>query len=186
MSDRTWLSVSMPYVLPTSAGQDDVWAADAAQQGGVGTQRLLEVAEIVPAAEVAEALRVEPGTPVVARRRLMLLDDRPVELTDSYYPTSIARGTALAEPRKIRGGAVGLLAMLGYEPGLVREDVYTRMPDEAEQRVLDLSGQDWVLGLTRLLSTREGVPIEASVMTMVPHGRRLRYEMTINDPDGGS
>nr|WP_231935216.1 UTRA domain-containing protein [Micromonospora viridifaciens] len=176
----------MPYVLPGSAGQGDIWAADAERQGGVGTQRLLDVAEVVPGAEVAEALQVEPGSPVVVRRRLMLLDDRPVELTDSYYPVSIARGTALAEPGKIRGGAVGLLATLGYEPGLVREDVYTRMPDEAERRMLGLSGQEWVLGLTRLLSTRQGVPIEASVMTMVPQGRRLRYEMTINEPDGGS
>ncbi|MGN9774915.1 GntR family transcriptional regulator [Micromonospora sp. H33] len=186
MNGRPWLSVSMPYVHPQSPGQEDVWAADAAQQGGVGTQRLLEVTETMPTTEVAKALQLEAGTPVVVRRRLMLLDDRPVELTDSYYPLSIAQGTALAEPRKIRGGAVGLLAELGYAPGLVREDVYTRVPDEDERRVLGLSGREWVLGLTRLLSTRGGVPIEVSVMTMVPQGRRLRYEMSISEPNGES
>ncbi|SCE71137.1 UTRA domain-containing protein [Micromonospora purpureochromogenes] len=180
MTGPEWLSVSMPYVVPRSPQDGDAWAEDATQQGGVGSQRLLEVAKVVPAVEVAEALQVQPGALVVVRRRLMLLNDQPVELTDSYYPASIASGTALAEPRKIRGGAIGLLAELGYRPGQVREDVYTREPDAAERRLLNLTGQDWVLGLTRLLSTRQGVPIEASVMTMVPQGRRLRYELTID------
>lgn len=180
MSGPEWLSVSMPYVVPRSPQAGDAWAEDAAQQGGVGAQRLLDVAEVVPTVEVAEALQMEPGAPVVVRRRLMLLNDQPVELTDSYYPGYIASGTALAEPRKIRGGAIGLLAELGYRPGQVREDVYTREPDAIEREVLNLTGQEWVLGLTRLLSTREGVPIEVSVMTMVPQGRRLRYELTVD------
>ncbi|MET7706117.1 UTRA domain-containing protein [Micromonospora sp. NPDC005413] len=180
MSGPEWLSVSMPYVLPRSPQDKDAWAEDAAQQGGVGTQRLLEVSEVASTTEVAEALQVEPGAPVVVRRRLMLMDEQPVELTDSYYPVSIAHGTPLAEPRKIRGGAVGLLAELGYRPGQVREDVYTRAPDAVERSALNLTGQEWVLGLTRLVSTREGVPIEVSVMTMVPQGRRLRYELTVD------
>ncbi|NJP34244.1 UTRA domain-containing protein [Micromonospora thermarum] len=177
---REWLSVSMPYVRSHEAHGGDAWAADAAGQGGVGTQRLLEVREVVPVAEVAEAFRLAPGDRVIVRRRLMLLDGQPVELTDSYYPVSIARGTALAEQRKIRGGAVRLLAELGYRPRRVREDVYTRQPDAAERRMLDLTGHEWALGLTRVLSTEEGVPVEVSIMTMVPWGRRLRYELSID------
>lgn len=180
MGGAEWLSVSMPYVVPHSPQDRDVWSAEAAQHGGIGTQRLLEVGEVIPPAGIAEALQIEPRTPVVVRRRMMLLNDQPVELTDSYYPTSIARGTALAEHGKIRGGAVSLLAELGYRPGQVREDVYTRVPDAAERSALDLTERDWVLGLTRLLSTHEGVPIEASVMTMVPQGRRLRYQLTVD------
>ncbi|MDG4794883.1 UTRA domain-containing protein [Micromonospora sp. WMMD1082] len=180
MSGTEWLSVSMPYVLPRPERQADAWAEEAARQGGVGTQRLLNVGEVMPTGQVAEALGVEDGEPVVARQRLMLLDDRPVELTDSYYPVSIARNTALAEPRKIRGGAVSLLADLGYRPGRVREDVYTRQPDAVERRLLDLVDREWVLGLTRVSSTEQGRPVEVSVMTMVPWGRRLRYELSID------
>ncbi|HWO68322.1 MAG TPA: UTRA domain-containing protein, partial [Umezawaea sp.] len=56
-------------------------------------QRLREVAEVEPPREVAEALSVAEGELVVVRRRVMSLDGRPVELTDSYYPVAIARGT---------------------------------------------------------------------------------------------
>ncbi|BCL15039.1 UTRA domain-containing protein [Micromonospora sagamiensis] len=177
MVDKGWLSVSVPYVTP---GGSDSWKAEAATAGGVGSQRLVEVAEVVAPAEVAAALDIEPGGTVVVRRRLMLLDDRPVELTDSYYPLAIARGTALAEPRKIRGGAVTLLAELGYRPCHTVEDVYAREPTDAERKALALDGHRWVLGLTRLLTSGGGLPVELSVMTMVAEGRRLRYEMSID------
>ncbi|ABP52629.1 MULTISPECIES: UTRA domain-containing protein [Salinispora] len=180
MGGSDWLSVSMPYVQPDATHAGDVWAADAAGQGRSGTQRILAVGEVVAAAEVAAALRVAPGDPVTVRRRLMLLDDEPVELTDSYYPVAIARGTALAEQRKIRGGAVRLLAEVGYRPRRVREDVYTRLPEPAERRLLGLADHEWALGLTRVLSTQDDVPVEVSVMTMVPWGRRLRYELAID------
>ncbi|TDB71002.1 UTRA domain-containing protein [Micromonospora sp. KC721] len=179
MAGTSWVSVSMPYVCPRSSGEAEAWAEEAASQGGVGTQVLREVTEVAASPEVAERLRIALDTPVVVRRRLMLLDGRPVELTDSCYPASLARGTALGEARKIRGGAVSLLADLGYRPGRVSEDVYTRQPTDAERSALHLTDRDWVLGLTRILSTAEGMPIELSVMTMVPQGRRLRYELTV-------
>ncbi|MFI9642701.1 UTRA domain-containing protein [Micromonospora sp. NPDC051925] len=179
VSRPEWISVSMPYVRPGSRAGGDAWAAEAAQRGGLGTQSLLEVVELTPAAEVTEALQLDAETPVIVRRRLMMFDGQPVELTDSYYPAPIARGTALSKPGKIRGGAVSLLAELGYRPRRVTEDVYTRQPTESQRGALGLTAGEWVLGLTRVLSTAEGVPVELSVMTMVPHGRRLRYELTV-------
>jgi GntR family transcriptional regulator len=179
LSDLEWISVSTPYVTPRLPGATEAWRAEAAQNGGVGTQRLLDVSEIVPAAELAEMLHIDAGEPVVQRRRLMLLDGKPVELTTSFYPAAIARGTGLAELRKIRGGAVTLLAELGYRPRQVSEDVYTRKATDGERSLLELNEDDWVLGLTRVLSTDDGLPVELSVMSMTPGGRRLRYQSSI-------
>ncbi|MEU7587091.1 UTRA domain-containing protein [Micromonospora sp. NPDC049230] len=179
MRNLEWISVSTPYVTPRLPGAAEAWGAEAAQHGGVGTQRLLDVTEIVPTAELAEALQLDAGAPVIQRRRLMLLDERPVELTTSHYPATIARGTGLAELRKIRGGAVTLLAELGYRPRRVSEDVYTRRATDAERSLLQLRDDDWVLGLTRVLSTDDGLPVELSVMSMTAEGRRLRYESSI-------
>ncbi|MFC7708570.1 UTRA domain-containing protein [Micromonospora lupini] len=179
MNDLEWISVSTPYVTPRLTGETEAWKAEAAQNGGVGTQRLLDVSEIVPAAELAAALNLDTGETVVQRRRLMLLDGQPVELTTSLYPATIARGTGLAELRKIRGGAVTLLAELGYRPRQVSEDVYTRRATDDERSLLELSEDDWVLGLTRVLSTDDGLPVELSVMSMTPGGRRLRYQSSI-------
>ncbi|MGX7677039.1 UTRA domain-containing protein [Plantactinospora sp. DSM 117369] len=180
MESSEWVSISTPYLTPRSSGDSEAWGAEAEAKGGVGSQRLLGVSEIVPGSEIAEALEIDPGSRAVVRRRLMLFNDQPVELTDSYYPLSIAQGTALAEPRKIKGGAITLLGQLGYLPVKVREDVYTRQPSEWERATLGLGDHEWILGLSRVSKTADGRSVEASVMTMVPWGRRLRYELSID------
>jgi len=175
-----WVSVSNPYVTPRSVGAHEAWAAEAAQHGHAGTQRLVEVTQIAAAPIVAEALQVAPGEPVVVRRRLILLDNKPVELTDSYYPTAIAQGTPLAEPRKIPGGAVTLLAKLGHRPRRIVEEVNAREPTAEERTALDLDPQEWVLQLIRIAAVDNGQPVEATVITMKARHRHLRYQLSID------
>jgi GntR family transcriptional regulator len=170
-----WTSVSMPYV---SGHRGDAWGAEAAEHGGKGTQKLLSVDEMAAPTTVAGMLGLDPGQPVVVRRRLMLFNDHPVELVDSYYPATIAQGTRLADPRKIPGGAVAFLAELGHPPRRVREDVSARLATPDERTALRLDAPSCVLLLSRTLFTEHDLPIEASVMTMVAEGRRLRYELT--------
>ncbi|MCE7004328.1 UTRA domain-containing protein [Kibdelosporangium philippinense] len=170
-----WTSVSMPYV---TARPSDAWGAEAAEHGGKGTQKLLSVDEVEASAMIADVLSLAAREPVVVRRRLMLFNEHPVELVDSYYPATIARDTALAEHRKIRGGAVAFLAELGYPPRHVREDISARLATPEEQTALQLDGPSCVLLLSRTLMTNNQLPVEASVMTMVADGRRLRYELT--------
>src|SRR5262245_37236147 len=170
-----WTSVSLPYV---SGHPRDAWGREAAEHGGRGTQKLLGVEEVTASATVADALGVEPGAPVVVRRRVMLFNDRPVELVESYYPATIARDTRLADSRKIPGGAVALLADLGHQPRHVREDVSARLATPDERTTLQLDDPACVLLLSRVLTTDSGLVVEASQMTMVADGRRLRYELT--------
>lgn len=174
MTAGPWTSVSMPYV---SGRGGDAWRAEAAEHGGRGTQKLLTVDEVAASATIADMLGLDSGQPVVVRRRLMLFNDHPVELVDSYYPATIARHTRLAEPRKIPGGAVAFLAELGHPPRHVREDVSARLATSEERTELQLDDPSCVLMLSRTLMT-DDVPIEASVMTMVADRRRLRYELT--------
>ncbi|MCP3801886.1 UTRA domain-containing protein [Allokutzneria sp. A3M-2-11 16] len=172
MTDE-WLSVSTPYLTP----RGDPWAAEAARHGAVGKQRLVEVAELPAESDIAAALEIPCGAPVVVRRRVMLLGERPVELTDSHYPASLARGTGLAEPRRIRGGAVTLLAELGYRVEQVVEDVSAHNPTDEERERLDLRGGP-VLQLVRR-SLCAGKVFEVSVMRMTAVGRRLRYQLSV-------
>ncbi|WP_344875027.1 UTRA domain-containing protein [Allokutzneria multivorans] len=143
----------------------------------MGKQRLVEVTELPADSDIAAALGIPLGEPVVVRRRVMLVDDRPVELTDSYYAASLARGTGLAELRKIRGGAVTLLAELGYRVEQAVEDVSARNPTDEEREQLDLRGEP-VLQLIRR-SLCAGTPFEVSVMRMTAAGRRLRYQLSV-------
>ena len=173
-----WESVSSPYLRPRGVGEADAWAEETDERKVSGGQHLREVAEVLPPATVAEALRLGPDELVVVRRRVMLVDERPVELTDSYYPTEIARGTALAEPRKIRGGAVTLLADLGYPAQRVQEDVSARPATSDDRRLLALADGEWVLVLARLVRSLNGRPVEMSIMTMTATERHLRYQVT--------
>ncbi len=107
----------------------------------------------------------------------MLLDGRPVELTDSWYPVEIADGTALAAMGKIKGGAVTLLANLGHSVHEAREDIAFRNATADEAAELNLPAGTPVIVLSRTCLDAEGVVFEVSVMVMVAEGRRLRYRL---------
>ncbi|MGW2044781.1 GntR family transcriptional regulator [Streptomyces sp. NPDC001858] len=179
MGGSDWVSTSLPYLMPRGAGQGDPWAAEAAAQGRRGTQRIVHAGEVPAPADVAALLEVPEGEPVVVRRRLILLDDEPTELTDTYYPTAIAAGTRLAGTAKIRGGALALLAELGHVGVLVREDVTAGMPDADERRALRTAPDEPVLRLIRLTLDRDDRPIQVDRMVMPALRQRLRYQIRI-------
>ncbi|MEU6766819.1 UTRA domain-containing protein [Streptomyces sp. NPDC046853] len=178
-SSGDWVSTSMPYLTPRERGRSDAWGTEAAAQGRRGTQRIVQAGEVPAPREVAELLGVAEGEVVVVRRRVIELDGEPNEMTDTYYPVEIARGTPLAATGKIRGGAVTLLAALGHTGVVVREDVAARMPSEEEQAVLRTGVAEPVLRLARVTLDGEGRPIQADLMTMPAARQRLRYEIRI-------
>ncbi|MER5964510.1 UTRA domain-containing protein [Streptomyces sp. NPDC002057] len=176
MSGDAWISETAPYLAPRKPGQSDAWTDEAARRGRHGGQRLLQAGETDAPDAVRAALRLPSTERVIVRRRLILLDDRPVELADSYYPISVAGGTPLAEPRKVPGGAVTLLKELGYTGAEIVEDVSAALATAEECEDLGLPEGSAVLHLLRLTLTADGTPMEASLMTM-PAGRHLMYRL---------
>jgi DNA-binding GntR family transcriptional regulator len=173
-----WTGSSTPYI---ESGHGDAWGKEAAGQGRKGTQRILKAEEGPAPLAIASALGTPAGSPVILRQRLILLDDSPIELAHSYWSASVASGTALAATGRIRGGAVSLLAELGYSPGSVTEDVYTRPPTKEEAEALQLTdNSEWVLTLTRTISTPDGHPYEVSVMVSPGRIGRLHYSMKVD------
>lgn len=173
-----WTSASESYVRPRAQGDKDAWADEAARRGSCGTSDLRGVSEVPASAHIASLLEIEEGAPVVVRSRTVLLDGIPVELADSFYPADVAKATPLAEPRKIRGGAIAVLAKLGLAPQRVAEVVTARPPAEVECSILGISEGDWVLLLERV-SYVNGRPVEVSVMVAPAAGRQMRYETEI-------
>lgn len=176
MAGDAWIGETAPYLAPREPGRSDAWTEEAARRGRRGGQRLLHAGEVEAPDAVRAAWGLPAGERVVVRRRLILLDDRPVELADSYYPLSVAVGTPLAEPRKVPGGAVTLLKELGYVGADVVEDVSAGLAVEEEREYLGLAEGSAVLRLLRLTRTVDGTPMEASLMVM-PDGRHLTYRL---------
>lgn len=177
MAVPQWVGSSTPY-LDLSGG--DVWGQEAAAQGRTGRQRIVYAGEAAPPPDVATLLSLQPGEPAILRRRVILLDDHPVEIADSYWPTRIAAGTPLAEPGKIRGGAVAYLAAQGYRPATVDEEIDTRLPTADEKQLLPSGDGDWVLVLTRRIADSSANPYEVSVMVTPGRSRRLHYSMKVD------
>lgn len=172
-----WAGTSLPYVMPRHSGQTDAWTEESASRGG--SQRLIEVVTATPPAEIAERLEVAAGGAAVLRRRLMYMAEEPIELVDSWYPEQIASGTALAEHRKIRGGAPTLLAELGHTPRRVIEEVGMRPATSDEASQLGIAEGVNVLTLLRTSLLADDQPLEASLMVM-KGPRHIRYEMEVN------
>lgn len=177
MTDAQWSGSSTPYL---GSGQGDAWGKEAAGQGRTGSQRILKAGPTTASREVTRRLGLPDGANVVERQRLILLDEKPVELAISYWPAAWAAETALARPGRIRGGAVSLLAELGYTPGRVDEDVAARPPAGRESEALALPAGEWVLCMIRTIAAPEGNPYEVSVMVSPGRIGRLHYSMKVD------
>ncbi|MFI0736999.1 UTRA domain-containing protein [Streptomyces sp. NPDC021100] len=177
MPSQQWESESARYLVPQGHGRPDAWAEEAAGWKGRGGQRLLEAGVVEPADEVTRALELADGERAVLRRRLVLLDDAPVEIVTSHYPGRIAEGTPLVESGKIPGGAVTFLAGLGFLAKRVEEGVSCRMPTADERELLRLGENEPVLVVSRLVLADDDVPMEVCEMVMNARDRTVRYRM---------
>lgn len=176
MAENERRNDSLAYVAPRKQGQSDAWTAEAQHRGG---QHLAEVAEVTPPLEVAAALSLAADAKAAVRRRVILLDGEAIELADSYYPLEIARGTALLEKKKIKGGAPTLLAELGYHAAHASEDLEFREAGDLERAALALPEGSSVLTLLRVTTTEDGTPFEVQLMVMKAP-RRLHYEIEVD------
>ena len=89
-NETMWDEPSAPYLSPRAPGETDAWTEAATRAGRTGTQLIREVAETVPPPDVANALQLPAGAAAVVRRRTVVLDGKPIEIVDSWYPASIA------------------------------------------------------------------------------------------------
>ncbi|WP_445515234.1 GntR family transcriptional regulator [Streptomyces sp. NEAU-174] len=167
------------YMAPAAPGEPYRWLSEAAAgHQARGSSRLLDVTEIRPPADVAEALRLPENGTALLRAQVLLLDGEPVELVKSYYPLELARGTAMMDRRKIKGGTPALLAELGHPPRLSVDKVSARVPTQEQYTVLGLPGNFPVLRTLRVVYSDGERPIEATVMAKAGHLYELRYEFT--------
>ncbi|MFD8632961.1 GntR family transcriptional regulator [Streptomyces sp. NPDC059533] len=154
------------------------WLSEAAKRPSAARSRLLAVEEDRVAGDVAAALGLPEGSTTVCRHQLISIDDEPAELVSSYYPPCIARGTALAEPRRIRGGTPTLLAELGFPPRRSVDRVSARIATQKQYTALRLPGDLPVLRTLRTVYGEDDRPIEVTVMVKAGHLYELQYEFT--------
>jgi GntR family transcriptional regulator len=174
---RPVMHVSTSYVTQVRDQPRASWRSEAERLGMRGTQELRDVGEVAVADDVGGLLGVAPGSTVIVRRRVMLLDDEPVQIADSYYPLDLARGTPIAEPRKLLGGTVAALERLGLELDDFEEQVSARAATPVERQALRLADGVPVLVLTRTTYTTDGRPVEVSRAILAADRHQLTYRL---------
>jgi GntR family transcriptional regulator len=98
---------------------------------------------------VAEGLDIAPGDAVVVRRSQYFIGDVPWQLINSYYPSDLAKGTALEQAGEIEAGTIGLLSELGYPQQGFVDEIGARMPNAREFDFFRLASGTPVLVVTR-------------------------------------
>ncbi|MEU3407938.1 GntR family transcriptional regulator [Streptomyces sp. NPDC006670] len=166
-------------LTPATAGAAYPWLAQfAGPARAEARSELVGVGEAEVHGDIAAALGQENGSPALLRHQLITVDSEPAELVSSYYPLDIARGTALAEYRRIRGGSPTLLKELGFPPRTSVDRVSARIPTQAEHAALRLPGDLPVLRTLRTVYGYDHRPIEVTVMVKAGHLYELQYEFT--------
>lgn len=157
--------------------------AQVLEQGQSPRQDITEVAHIAAPPDVAQKLNLDEGTPVIVRRRTFLADNMPIALTDSYYPASMAAGTAIERPERIKGG---VHALIEDENGPIRrsiarsvDDIMSRMPTPDEARQLGLSQGVPVFRVLRTVYDPENQPVEVQDTVAAADRHQLRYEVDL-------
>lgn len=142
---------------------------------GGWSYRVLKVAEVEPPADVATALGLLEGGTAILRRRLSLLADEPLDLSDTYYPLSIAKGTPLASLGKIKGGAPAILEAAGVPERSFTDRVSARLPSAEEMETLRLPDDVPVLRQFRTAHTDSDRVIWVAVLIKGAHLCELLY-----------
>lgn len=138
----------------------------------------IEVREVDAPDRIRELLSLPDGASVVMRSRRFLVDGKPVMVSRSWLPASIASGTAIAQADTGPGGTYARLRELGRAPARFREDLRARMlpdPDEDADR-LELTPGTPVVDVTRTAYDATGTPVEVNEMTGDGSAYVFRYE----------
>jgi GntR family transcriptional regulator len=179
--DRTPQTITpVSYMAPSDPGEPYRWSTEAARRGQRGSNRILAVGDVAVPKRVAKALGIDAGGVAVLRTRLGLLDDEPAELTHSYYPAELARGTRLADRRKIPGGSPTLLAEMGYPPREQADEVSTRPATTEEYELLEIPGDAPVLEVFRVVYSDDRRPIEVTVLVKPGHLYKMGYHLPVS------
>lgn len=170
------------YSRTVWSGGSSILIAEAAGQGHEASQ-LIRFLGVTPApAAVAERLGIEADDQVFVRRRTTLIDGRPNQLADSYYPLALADEVpSLKREDTGPGGGFARIEEAGHVLGRIREEITVRMPRGPEVSTLQLPEGTPVAELTRTVCDTKGQPVE--VMLAVIAGDMVAFDYDFPIPD---
>lgn len=154
--------VIVQRALPTEPevrGSVSLFLVEAERQGLTPERRMLYIG-LEPASEhVAACLRVEPGTEILARRKLMTANSVPVRIATSFFRADLFADTRIAKPDFVKPSLQAALEALGYHFGHAEETLTARPATRFEASTLELEPGEWVVQVLRSSYSTEDTPV---------------------------
>jgi GntR family transcriptional regulator len=146
-----------------------------------------EIGRVKSPEQVAKILGLRKGEDTLVRRRVFYANGEPTQIANSYYPWSIAKGSPplLREDTGL-GGSYSRLAELGYPPIRFSEEVTVRLPDDVEQRTLEIEATQPVFEIWHVAYTERDRPVEVCIHVMPGALWTLRYDWDDEAPPESS
>jgi DNA-binding GntR family transcriptional regulator len=154
------------------APRSDSRAADLLNQGESASVSLLRVGAVMAPNRAASALELDTDTPVIARRRLIMTDIGPVELSSLYVPVELSAGTDIGKSEPLPDGVLQHLAdRKGISFDHATERISARLPTAEESELLRVDESDAVLTLLVTVYDSAGHP-QLAVDAVMPANRQ--------------
>lgn len=138
------------------------------EQPGV---KILSVGPVLASPRVGGALNVDPGTPVIARQRLLTSEIGPVELSTAFVPVELSAGTGIGDAASVDEGLLRRLEQAkGVEFDHATQRISARMPTKDEAATLEIKTSDPLLTMLLTAYDRSGEPLLV-VDVLIPASR---------------
>jgi GntR family transcriptional regulator len=144
--------VVVKRAIPTEASiraSHSLFLVETEAQGIVPTRKLLEVGPVPAPPHVATRLGINAEEQAIVRRRLMLANDVPVRISNSWFSVNIAHQTGLETPDFIPLGLQDLFETFNYEFGFALETLTARLPTAEEMALLAIAHDSPVVHILR-------------------------------------
>ena len=128
---------------------------------GPAQRNILECRRLRASAEVARALTLRTGDPVILARRILAFKNVPTILEDIWLPGHAFKGLTAEQLANYQGPTYAMFEIeFGVRMVRAQEKIRAVLPDEAQAQALDVSPATPLLSVERLAYTYNDVPME--------------------------
>lgn len=146
-------------------------------QGVLSTRQDVRCTELTADDEIAALLGLDDDRQVLARRRVMWVNDSPSMIGDSYYPMAFVHNSRLPDPADIPEGDDQELEDIGHVADRYHDQITVRMPTPEEITALDIPPGIPIARVVRTSYERDGTPCEVYVQIMPGDRYILDYDV---------
>ncbi|WP_101254530.1 GntR family transcriptional regulator [Streptomyces barkulensis] len=146
-------------------------------QGRTPRVEVTGITRIDPPQWVAERLALPAGEQVVRRENTYFVDERAVQIVNTYIPVSIAGDTSLEQAVPGPGGIYAAFEELGHRLTRMLEEVQARMPRTDEAERLSASPGTPVLDVLHISYDQDETPMDVSHFILRGDENVLTYEL---------